>query len=114
MHIEALHLLSERWYAAFRVFLDRQCTSQPVGVVLPRTAEAAPNGDAAGTTLQDMSPSGGAIGDESPTGEVPMYANVPASPFAWDPESEERFARFVSVRISVRRLLGSSHRHCRS
>jgi len=72
-------------------------TPDAAGVVLPRTADAAITGEAAEAALIN-----GGGGDESPSGQAPMYAPAPAGPFAWDSEVEERFARFVSVRISVR------------
>ena len=72
------------------------------GVVLPRTPDTASAGGVLEAALQDVSQVS-APGDESPTGQPPLYApNVAAGPFAWDPEAEERFARFVTVRISVR------------
>ena len=68
------------------------------GVILPRAADAAAIGEATEAALING-------GDDSPSGQAPMYSSVPAGQFAWDSEVEERFARFVSVRISVRSFL---------
>ena len=74
------------------------------GVVLPRPADAAATGGAEEAALIN-----GGGGDESPaSGQAPMYAPVPAGEFAWDSGVEERFARFVSVRVSVRFLMQRS------
>ena len=77
------------------------CLPVPAGVILPRPADTASTGEAAEAALIN-----GGGGDESPSGQAPMYAPVPAGPFPWDSEVEERFARFVAVRISVRHSPG--------
>ena len=79
---------------------------------MPRAPDVTLAGDAE-AALQNGSPAS-ARGDESPTRLPPLYApNVAVGPFPWVSEVEERFVRFVSIRISVRRAAARLSAKCR-